>query len=360
MGMATAGGLAPCVLGALLAAAPASAQVRVSMQWLYPVETLFVSDFAPYGTGQQPDFLSVNLQNGAGEQTIVLEVSVAQEHPLAQLVFRGSTAPFVLREPLRRVTNRDLASEGRDVSIEDYEIGDDTDRITETGRFPSGRYVFAARVLTPQGIELDRSEVRVDLVNPTRVELLTPGTPFGDPPPVVATPSPRFQWTPDEGLVAAGAEYRLRVVPVNGAASPEEAIQGFAAWEATTSATSALYPGSVTALPLQPGGTYAWQVIRRVRTSGGSEDIASEIYWFRMADATAGGGAAGPGDAASIPADLLLRQLAERLGMGDDLEGFRPTGQILVDGEPVSTEGLEALIRAILAGEISVHSITVR
>ena len=46
--------------------------------------------------------------------------------------------------------------------------------------------------------------------------------------------------------------------------------------------------------------------------------------------------------------------------MGDDLDGFRPTGQILVDGVPVSIEGLEALIRALLAGEISVHSITVR
>jgi hypothetical protein len=53
-----------------------------------------------------------------------------------------------------------------------------------------------------------------------------------------------------------------------------------------------------------------------------------------------------------------LRQLARTLGI--DLSGFRPTGQIFVDGQPYPADRLEELLRAILAGDIAIQSITVR
>ena len=55
---------APVVLAALLTS-PAGAQIRVTTQWLYPVETVYAADLVPYSVGQQPDFLGITLMNGA-------------------------------------------------------------------------------------------------------------------------------------------------------------------------------------------------------------------------------------------------------------------------------------------------------
>lgn len=365
MGMATCRGMGVVLLGTLLAVPAASAQVGVTVDLdpRYKVETVFVGDFAPYNVGQNPDFLFITLVNGAaGEQTVVLELTVNQVAPKSIFIFRGRTDPFVLREPVRRLTNRDLASRGRDVSVTDYEIGSEAEQTAEqlaqTGVFPSGTYVFRVQVRTPQGTPLGDGEVRLDLVNPTRIELLAPGRLFGDPPPVVTTPTPRFVWSADAGIGSGGGRYRIRVVRVDAAASPEDAMQGFANWEEVTNATTALYPGSASAIALEPGTNYAWQVTREVRTSGGTRLLESPIYWFRM------GGAAQAGGAAGSPADdavaMQVNQLGQSLGLGNELAGFRPMGQLIVDGRPVAVEGLEELLRAILAGEIAVRSIIIR
>ena len=135
-------------------------------------------------------------------------------------------------------------------------------------------------------------------------------------------------------------------------------MQGFASWEAETTATTALYPGSVSAIPLATGANYAWQVTRDLRTSGGSQSIASPVWWFRMAGATNTN--APPQEGGDIGATVQLRSLGDVLGLGALLAGFRPTGQIIVDGKPMSAEYLEALLRAILSGDVAVHSVTVR
>ena len=61
-----------------------------------------------------------------------------------------------------------------------------------------------------------------------------------------------------------------------------------------------------------------------------------------------------------LGASVQLEQLGRSLGLGGDLTGFKPTGQLTVDGKTVSAENLEALLRAIIAGQVSVRSITVR
>jgi hypothetical protein len=138
----------------------------------------------------------------------------------------------------------------------------------------------------------------------------------------VLTSNPRFQWTADEGLV--GGIYGIRVAPADGAASPEEAMQAFPSWDAPVSSTTALYPGGVTAIPLAPGRTYAWQITREVRTSGGTAYLSSPIYWFKMAG---GDDAVGPGrqpGAGDLGAALRLEALARALGLGSSTASGRP------------------------------------
>jgi hypothetical protein len=358
--MATCKRVGLIALWALLFAPGASAQVGVSVQWLYPIESLYLADLSPYTVGAQPEFLSVLLTGGGSGQNVVLEVSLRMEQPTGVQIFTGTTDPFPLTGTARRLTNRDLACASCPYAIENGELSDDfADLVRESGRFPAGIYRLEVRALSPLGIEYDREAVTIELTNPTRIELVSPGTPFGDTPELLTNANPRFVWSSDGGPGLGGSEYRIRVVPVDGAASAEDAIQQFASWDATTNATQILYPGSVSAIPLEPGVTYVWQIVRQVRGSTGEELLSSPIYWFRMADAGSGGDdpsdRGGGGDVGTVN---QLRQLARTLGF--DLSGFRPTGQIFVNGEPYPADNLEELLRAIIAGDISIESITVR
>ena len=177
----------------------------------------------------------------------------------------------------------------------------------------------------------------------------------------MTTRNPRFQWSTDAGRALAGGNCRIRVVPADGSVSAEDAIQGFATWEQQTTATTEVYPGAASAIPLQPGSTYAWQVVRELLTSTGTELLASPIYWFRMAaatdDPTSTGRRVAAGD---VGPTVQLNRLGQALGLGNQLDGFRPTGQIIVDGRPIAAELLEKLLQALLAGGIAVRSITVR
>lgn len=333
---------------------PGEAQVRVALDWLFPTETVFFSDFDPFGSGSQPDLFSATIQNTAGQsQRVVLELSVTMIQPRNIFLMRASTRAFDLDMGARRVTNRDIATTGRDVSAAEFEFGpqsaDLTDQVQRTGRFPSGTYRFTVEIRTPQGIVLDRASVDRDLVNPSRVELVSPGRAFGEPPPVVTTFFPRFLWNTDGSF--ANADFEIRISEVEEAVSAEEAMSNFANWEGRVQgATTAVYPASVAAIPLQPGRTYAWQVTRELRTSGGVETIESPVYWFRMSGTPPTG-------------NELMQQimaLARSLGMGSQLEGFQLSGSPTVDGRPITQEALSELLRRIGAGEVQVGPITVR
>lgn len=354
-------------LAGLVAAPPLRAQsVNVSAQLLYTVETVYAADFVPENVGQQPDFISIVLQNGSTQpQRIILRVTIRQEVPRSVQLFTGSSKAFTLASGVRRITNRDLSNDKSDVVLEDYDVSSEADDINDqvlhSGRFPSGLYVFIIEALNgTTRAALGRAEVRLDLDNPSRVELLSPGRPFGETPELLTNPAPRFQWTSDVGLSKTGGSFRIKVVPADGAASPEEAMQQFPNWDATVTATTALYPGSVSAKPLEAGKTYAWQVTREVKTSGGSQYINSPIYWFKMAGAQQTNTPTNQPAAADLGATVQLEQLGRSLGLGGDLAGFKPTGAMTVDGKSVSAENLEALLRAILAGQVTVRSITVR
>lgn len=337
--------------GAGLAPAPGSAQVQVTIRRLAPVEAIFLTDLLPGDAGVRPDLLGITLVS-QGSGSVVLEVEVARESPSPVEIFRGTTDPFTLQSGVRHLTTRDLATDGSEFAITDFTVNDDVldDPGLQSGRLPAGTFLFTVTVRSQGGALLDSDELRITLGSAARVDLLSPGVPAdAGPPPMVPGPTPRFLWSA-EGE-SSGARYRLRVVRVDGEGSAVEAVQaGFPAWETVTEATSALYPASVQALPLEPGGTYAWQVTRELGTSAGDEPIESPIYWFRIEGTGASGDAADPGFA------ILLRSL----GLSPDLDGFTPVGARLADGRLISLQELEALLAAIAAGEIPILSIRVQ
>jgi hypothetical protein len=353
----------PRILGVVLltslmaTAGRASGQVGVTLQWVYPVETVYVSDLTPYGEGNHPDFLAITLTEGTGRpQTIGLEIRVLQESPAQRQMFLGNTDPFLL-EGVRRLTNRDLTRKGNDVVIEDYEVGD-VDALVQTGRLPAGTYLFTATARGAGGVALGSGDLRLVVGAPTRIDPLGPGTLVGDAPLIVTTPSPRFMWSTDGVSSGMGsATYTLRVVRADGAGSAEEAMQGFASWQTVTTQTSVIYPGSAEALPLEAGATYAWQVTREVRSTDGVERIESPIYWFTMAASASGN--TGVGAAADRAMRSRLEQLYRSLGLTELMGYYKVTG-LRVDGRAMPIDGVEELLAAIAAGEVPLISLRVR
>jgi hypothetical protein len=345
------------VAGLLIAAgwvsldpAPGSAQVQVSIRRLAPVEAVYLADLLPGSAGARPDLLGITVVS-QGTGSVVLEVTVARESPSPVEIFRGTTDPFAV-QGVRHLTTRDLATDGGEFAVTDYSVNEDllSDPGLQSGRLPAGTYVFTVTARAPGGGELDSDELRITLGTASRVDLLTPGVAAdAGAPPRVPGPTPRFLWS--AGGESSVARYRLRVVRVDGEGSAAEAVQaGFPVWETVTSATSALYPASAQAIPLEPGGTYAWQVTRDVGTSGGAELVESPIYWFRVDGAGAAAGAADPAFA------ILLRAL----GLSPGLDGFTPVGARLQDGRVIPLPELEALLAAIAAGEVPVLSVRVQ
>ena len=346
---------AALIASVALAATPAAAQVQLSLRQLAPLEAFYVADLLPGSPGVRPDLLGITLvSDGRVGQTISLEVAVAREQPSPMQIFRGTTNPFVLQGAVRHLTSRDLVSRGRDVSITDVEVNDDGLETAggRSGRLRAGTYRFTVIVRNAQGQPIDEEELRLTFSTPTRVELLSPGAPADAPPPVIPGPTPRFIWSADGE--APGARYRLRVVQVDaGAGSAVEALQaGFPAWQATVAGTSAIYPASAEALRLEAGATYAWQVTRELRTSGGNDVVESPIYWFRMG---AGGAPNTSGGALGLRFDALLKALGLT-----ELNGFTPVGAKLEDGRALSLATLEELLAAIVAGELAILAVRVR
>src|SRR5688500_7640970 len=102
---------------AALAPAPGSAQVQVSIRRLAPVEAIFLADLLPGSTGLRPDLLGITLVSQDASRPVVMEVVVAREEPSPLELFRGTTDPFVPREPVRHLTSRDLAADGSEFAI---------------------------------------------------------------------------------------------------------------------------------------------------------------------------------------------------------------------------------------------------
>ena len=337
-------------------AADASAQVQVAIRTLYPVETVYIADLTPNTSNSNPGLFEITLVNGAaGAQTIKLRFTIKRVEPALSELFVGTTDPFTLSGAMRRITTRDLFGSG-EFSIQDYTIAPDDqlrDELLQSGKLPSGSYIFGVDVLTAQDVLLDHDEVRIDIGTAARVELLTPGRLIGEAPPTVAATGLRFMWSTD---AHTGAQYRLRVVRVDGPTSGEEAMQGNASWETLTPATSEFYPASSAALRLEPGATYAWQVTREVSSSSGVERVKSPVYWFRIGE---------PGNqfvGAGVDESVRLRivEMLRKMGLGSELNGFRPVSATLSDGRILSFETLEELIAAIASGQIALVSLRVR
>jgi hypothetical protein len=351
------------------------AQVSVSLIWHQPdIQAFYLSDFTSYiadfalgdpESVAQPDLFTVQIVNTTGlTQRVFLKFFVFAGAGAATELLSGTSDPFSLAPEGLIIRNSDLIDSDlpfglTDTDFNEQEAEDIATRTLETGTLPSDTYTFRIEVyaelnpITPIG----SSEHIIVVTNPTRVDLVGPGGFFGELLPVVANSTPQFFWSADAMAMGGISRFRIKVVQVEESASAEDAMDGFAVWQAEmVNQTTEIYPASVEAIPLEPGATYAWQVARLVETSGGTREIESDIFWFRMEDEASGIVGAGVDE----EVNSMIQQIAALQGLGADLEDFQPTGQVLVDGRPVSLNSLRGLLSQVLTGAVQIATIIIR
>ncbi len=366
---------AACAFLLLLAAPAARGQVSVVFTWHQPdMQSFYLANFFDLAqesvdTGQHPDLFTIQLVNTTSPPVpvnvsarITLRVESLNIDELAWVqtrLFELGTAGIVLN-------NRQLSEEGQPWTVDGEKSGYDedaaedlSDTILQTGLLPSDTYTFRIQIFNEYDQPIPGAATSYSLIvsNPSRVDLIAPGAEFGTTLPVVATATPQFFWTTDASAAGLTKRYLIRVVKVEDSSSAEEVMQGFANWEAVVeNKTTEIYPSSADAMPLEPGVAYAWQVIRRIITSGGQVELESPIFWFKMEDQSAGV----IGATVDEQVAQMINQIQEIQGVGTELGGFVPTGQVLIDGRPVDLNALKSLLEQILNGQIQVGSIVIR
>ncbi len=245
--------------------------------------------------------------------------------------------------------------------------------IMTTGQLADGEYTFEIMIYAGPDetslalIEHDSKTIVVQ--TPTAITLESPGGNIEDTTQtVVYTTYPFFNWS-SQGC--SGCETYIRVAEYDPSehASIDEAMEDETSlpasqsegWENIGSFASYQFPVTG-ARPLEFGKLYVWQVKKSLSTTGGMEELISNIYTFKVAD-PGGGTAASP--AAYHPVLEGLRQaLGEDqfnalFGSGSPLDGYSPQGTYSIDDHSVDESSITYLLNQVINQNISVLNVDI-
>ena len=370
------------VLGlAQLASAQPAAEIDAGL-YNEQIQVFFVGDLGLTSNPDAPPIFWVDLRNDdmdTHQVKVRLQILKGDGTVLAE----GESRPFDLAPGVRRITNRNLLSLRGELRLEDYQITDAAHEIIQkvmrTGKLPAGVYIFSFDLtdLTVGG--QSNRQIRVVIRNPSTLDLLAPGAPATSSEiPEVHTRYPLFRWESDANL------FRLIVAERSGAPgeTPEAAIANNVRLEKTIyvrrrgestptdlPAGTEIRPGpfyqypTSGVLPLLEDSTYYWRVVALIPTSSDPthpQEMSSPIWAFKVARMTPG-----QSDFVAAQTNAFLQnvlpggQFNDLFRQGGPLEGFSPTGVVMVDGQPLRPEQLRRLMRRFLSGQLRVVSVTV-
>jgi hypothetical protein len=203
------------------------------------------------------------------------------------------------------------------------------------------------------------------ITNTIDFNLLTPGGPLGSNE-LIASGQPSFRW---DG--PSNTEYRpILVQDLGRGQSPEALIQAAISTEPTSGQSSVgtllehemidviltsnnyFYPAAGVKR-LQPGNTFYWQVIARIRTSRGTDNRPSAIYEFRLSNPQAAQQA--EMQSATVPLASSISPEVAAASQNLVQSGFK-LDKMVIDGRELSGTALQAFledfVEKIKRGEI--------
>lgn len=303
----------------------------------------------------------------------------------ATTIIEIETGVFSLQAPLI-LDNRDISSETSII----YDMGSPPNQIeltgqvieslnptqaesilqsvVTTGRIADGEYTFEIQIRSESDL-IYVSDLKTILVqSPVSINLETPGGVLADTlDNLIYSNFPIFQWFSQS---CNGCNSFIRVAQYNSGvhSSLEDALEDQRVlpfnqsdnWHPIDNVNSYQYPYS-RAYPLEPGNVYAWQIMMTLPTTSGSEEMASSIFAFKI-------GIAGTVETANSISSPLLMTLQQALGddqynaffgSGNDLQGYNPSGQLLINGVNVDEASVNYILNQFLSNNYQINSITV-
>ena len=257
------------------------------------------------------------------------------------------------------------------IEITDTEITDLTEMIMSMGRIPNGMYSFSFKVCevdddNQEGICSESLIRNIEIFVPSYLELIMPGSSeISDTlSNIVYSSYPVFQWNSD---YCSNCNYSIRISEFNSQnhSSLFEAIEDVSILPATGSGyyniSNSLnifqYPESGVESLVQ-GKKYVWQILRSFETTNGVNEVLSQIFIFKMQDATQ------MQTYSSSSYDVVLDNIKELIGesmfnqlFGEDGELYNynsVSSTITVNGEEFSNNYIIELIEMLNNNQINI------
>jgi len=258
------------------------------------------------------------------------------------------------------------------------------------GKLPAGTYIFNFQIHNEEGSILKAQTMGVEIANPSTMELIAPGGELEDNLeiyslfPFFQWESEVFMWNPSH-CMDCGFEIRVAAYDPIMHGSLEEAFNSdehaYLPFPASlgyykiqgepneagliTSKNSFQYP--VDARALVAGKKYVWDVKKTFPTTSGPEFLQSQIFVFSIPSMGGESESSGSGGSSGGSANQYLLALEQLLGseqynqmFSADLEGYSPTGVILLnDTQQLTLEQLQGIATQLISGQITIQSVTV-
>lgn len=302
-----------------------------------------------------------------------------------QTIIEIQTNTFTLNAPML-LDNRDISSETTVIydqanppntielsgqvieSLDPMQAEAILQSVMTTGKIADGEYTFSIQVLSDNDQILASDSKTINIQSPVSITLESPAGALSDTlENTIYTNFPIFQWFSQP---CNGCESYIRISRFNSSQhnSPEDAIEDQRVlpfdqsedWSLLNAPNSFQYP-LTGAYPLEPGNVYCWQVMIKLPTTSGTEEMVSNISAFKI-------GVSGEIENASMISNPFLLALKNTLGEdqfnalfgpGNDLQGFIPTGQLEVNGVTVDQSSINYLLGQIQSDALKIRSVTV-
>lgn len=217
------------------------------------------------------DMWNLTLTNTSSESIKVYLYGTVESHTDG-LIFEGTSAVFGLPANYSgRIDRRQLEpGDGSFVNSEVEEI------ILKTGTMPAGTYTICITVMDANtDLELGRGCVIQPIANISPPELLIPVDEAA-----LNEPLPIFSWLPPMPLTGNYfVSYKIKIVELLDGQVPLEAMESNPAWYIEKGIMSTSFQFPISARPLEPGKSYAWQ-LRAFNDNQNYEIGESEVWSF--------------------------------------------------------------------------------
>ena len=302
-----------------------------------------------------------------------------------QTIIEIQTAPIILNAPLL-LDNRDISSETSVIydqasppnsielkgsvieSLDPMQADAILQSVMTTGKIADGDYTFSIQILSIDDQVFASDAKTINIQSPVSITLESPaGALLDTTDNTIYTNFPIFQWFSQP---CNGCETYIRIAQFNQQQhnSPEDAIEDQRVlpfdqgenWYLLSSVNSFQYP-LTGAYPLEEGNVYCWQIMIKMPTTSGFEEMTSSISSFKI-------GVSGEINNSSMISNPFLTALKNTLGddqynalfgSGNELQGFIPTGQMEINGVSVDVSSVNYILNQIQSNSLQIRSVTV-